>query len=71
MKFICISNTTESDKIEIGKAYRLFKHEDPKIVWVAIDDPSNSIGYFTIMCYRVDFIRISEYRERQLNSLLG
>jgi len=68
---ICVSNTSQKDELEIGKTYELFRHESgPKFVWVKIIDPSNSVGWRTIQCYRSDFMSVSQIRNDKIDKLL-
>jgi hypothetical protein len=67
----CVSNTSQKDELEIGKTYELFRHESgPKFVWVKIIDPSNSVGWRTIQCYRSDFMSVSQIRNDKIDKLL-
>jgi len=68
---ICVSNTSQNDELEIGKTYEIFRHESgPKFVWVKIIDPSNSVGWRTIQCYRSDFMSVSQIRNDKIDKLL-
>ena len=71
--WICISNTSNRKEIEIGKTYEIFKHENPKIVWVKIPCPVEESypGYKTIQCYLKDFKSQSDWRNEQLEKILG
>ncbi len=70
--FICVSNTSNRSELEIGKYYDLFKHEQhPKVVWVKIPDSSNTVGYRTIQCYLADFQNKGQWRNDQIDKILG
>lgn len=70
--YICISNTSKRKELVIGNSYELFKHENhPKIVWVKIPDESNSVGYRTIQCYLADFKNKGQWRNDQIDKILG
>lgn len=72
--FICVSNTSGRNELEIGKSYELFKHElHPKIVWVKIPCSLNesSVGYKTIQCYFSDFESKGDWRNEQLERILS
>lgn len=72
--FICISNTSQRKELEVGKSYELFKHEQhPKIVWVKIPCSVNesSVGYKTIQCYLSDFKSKDNWRNDQIDRILG
>jgi hypothetical protein len=70
--FICISNTSNREELEIGKYYEVFSHESgPKFAWVKIIDTLNSVGYRTIQCYSADFSSKSNWRDKQIDKILG
>jgi hypothetical protein len=70
--FTCVENKSGRSDLEIGKTYELFRHESgPKFVWVKIIDPSNSVGWRTIQCYRSDFRSVSEMRNDKIDKLLS
>lgn len=72
--FICISNTSKRSELTVGQSYELFKHEQhPKIVWVKIPCSTNesSVGYKTIQCYLADFKRKEDWRDEQIDKILG
>jgi hypothetical protein len=69
--YICVSNESQREDLEIGKTYELFKHESgPKFVWVKIIDTSNTVGWRTIQCYRSDFKSKGEWRNDLIDKLL-
>lgn len=68
--FKCISNNSKHEKLEVGKTYELFWHNNPKIVWVKVPD-GNSVGYITIQCYKEDFQSIDSWRNNQINNIIG
>ena len=69
--YICISNTSNRIEIEIGKTYDIFEHQHPKCVWVKIPDESNTVGYRTIQCYLADFQNKGQWRNDQIDKILG
>jgi hypothetical protein len=66
----CISNKTNNLNLKIGNNYQLFKHEDPKLVWVKLPIENNSVGYITIQAYSSDFQSIESWRENVINQIL-
>jgi hypothetical protein len=70
--YICISNTSKRKELVIGKYYEVFKHESgPKFAWVKIIDESNAVGWRTIQCYSADFSNKSDWRDKQIDKILG
>lgn len=69
--WVCISNTSKRNELEIGKTYEIFKHEHPKTVWVKIPDKNNSVGYITIQCYLADFKSKGQWRNDLIDKILG
>ena len=67
--WICISNTSKRDELEIGKSYEIFEHEHPKCVWVKIPNTTN--GYKTIQAYLADFYTLSDWRNSRIDSILN
>jgi len=67
--WICISNTSKRDELEIGKSYEIFEHEHPKCVWVKIPNTTN--GYKTIQAYLADFHSLSDWRNSRIDSILN
>lgn len=71
MMYICISNESNRQELEIGKSFELFSHESgPKFAWVKIIDESSSVGWRTIQCYFSDFKSVSDIRDSKLDQLL-
>jgi hypothetical protein len=69
--YICVSNTSQRDELEIGKLYEVFSHESgPKFAWIKIIDDSNAVGWRTIQCYRSDFMSVSQIRNDKIDKLL-
>ena len=69
--WVCISNTSNRKELVVGKYYDIFKHEHPKCVWVKIPDSSNKVGYRTIQCYLADFQNKGQWRNDQIDKILG
>ena len=70
--YICVSNTSQRDELEIGKLYEVFSHESgPKFAWIKIIDDSNAVGWRTIQCYSADFSSKSDWRNQQLDKILA
>ena len=69
--WVCISNTSNRKELVVGKYYDIFKHEHPKCVWVKIPDESNTVGYRTIQCYLADFQNKGQWRNDQIDKILG
>lgn len=71
--WVCVSNTSSRKELEIGKTYEIFKHENPKVAWVKIpcSVEESSVGYKTIQCYLEDFRKREDWRNEQIDSILG
>lgn len=71
--FICASNTSGRNELEIGKTYEIFKHEHPKTVWVKIpcSVKESYPGYKTIQCYLADFKKIDDLRNDLIDKILS
>jgi len=72
MMYICVSNESNRQELEIGKSFELFSHESgPKFAWVKIIDESNSVGWRTIQCYSSDFKTIEDFRDDKIGDILS
>ncbi len=71
MMYICVSNESNRQELEIGKSFELFSHESgPRFSWVKIIDESNSVGWRTIQCYSSDFKNIEDYRNDKIDKII-